>query len=799
MASAVSLAGTNVAAGAAFQRLLSHPVAWLLWLATALGCGVAAVLLPWPALWATVGISVVLLRAVFALFIHDVFAADRVVPDDAPDTEALAYDIVVRLPDRSAVDMAMLAHAAIHSPRGRFFLEELGVDETQAQDIVTQSLSSYQGDVAAFLHKARAAAPALLRSRITPSVVLATLLAEGIGLPLLTIGNVSLQEAQDIVRAGVIAQRIHERDRVLSLSWMLRHLGGVGRSWVQGYTDALDVLTDDLSARLDWKAEPITKLHSAEHDQALSLLATSTHHNLVLLGRDGIGRHALAERICRSLREQERKASKPETRIVLLKTEQLLSGVRSPDQFLLAALTAARSAGTFVLVCPDLPMLLASGSQLLLPVIIKLLQEPGVHVIGIADPAAFHQMREKNPGLQSLFEEIVLAEPTAEECRDALLERSISLAETKKLRITYRAVMTVLQLSQRFLGDRQMPGKAMDVLADTVELAKKSGETTIREEHIREVISSRARVNVNAITGNEKESLQTLEQKLQSRIIGQQEALRAIVHAIKRARMDIGERKRPVGTFLLLGPTGVGKTYTAQVLAEEYFGTGDSFIRIDLNEFATEQSADMLLSAAEKSPLLRHVHDHPSSLVLLDEIEKAHPKVLHLFLQILDEGRLIDKNGETVDFRNALILATSNAGGDYVRSAVTKPDFNAATFRKDLLAHLLDTRVFTPEFVNRFDEVVAFTPLTTDDAQAILSLHIADIAQKLADQRGITLAVDPACIARLLEHGISPEFGARELRRLLADTLETRIADLLLERDWQRGETMTIAVQDLTF
>ena len=799
MPQALSLAGTKVAAGATAERFLRHTATRCVTAALVIVPAVAAFLLPWGWFSATVSAGMALGYGVLLLFVRDVFATDRPVPDEESDREALSHDIAFRLPHFPSVDVEGLLKGALHSQRGAFFLSETGLEQKEVEKHLLEDLAKAPVDANAFLRAARHALPSLFRSRISASVVLYTAFALGLGAELLKRENIAQEDLADIVRAGVLAQEIAQRDKVLSLQWVLRHTGGIGRSWVHGYTGALDSLTEDLSVTLDWKRESVIALHGEERDRALGALSVANHHNVLLLGEPGTGRKTLACHIARALRDMQRKEGRAESRIVLLRIEQMLSSVGSPDQFLLGAIEAARRAGTFVMVCNDLPLLFSSASAELLPVLMRLLQEPSVHLLAVADTVGYHKLRENHPGVAALFEEIEITEPARTEVRDVLLERSIELARCHNMRITYRAVMAVLTYSERFLGDVRMPGKAVSILEDTVALALRSKERTLREEHIREVISARAHVDVSAVGEDERQRLQTLQDRLSARIIGQPEAVESIATALKRSRLDIGERKKPVGTFLLLGPTGVGKTYTAQVLAEEYFGTKECFIRVDLNEYATEASAETLLSSAEESPLLRQIHDYPSSLILLDEIEKAHPKVLHLFLQILDEGRLTDKRGQTVDFRNALILATSNAGASFVREAVTSSAFDRTAFGKNLTAHLLDTKIFSPEFINRFDSVIAFLPLSAADARTILCQHIDAIAEKLSQQRGIVLQVEEACIAELLARGVDAEFGARELRRLLADTVEARIADLLLSKEWQRGETMTVALADLHF
>lgn len=792
------LTGTKVGAGALLERWLRPIAVRATWAAACAALLAAGIAFSWPLL-SVAAAALAVFWFVLRLFLHDTFGVDAPVAAAEDDRETLSHDVAFRISGFPAVTVASLIAAALDSPRGAFFLRELGLDTAEARAALLAEAGARPDDPAGFLAAARAALPRLRRQRVSPSVVLATAFAGGMGAELLHGANASLADVDAVVRAGVLAQTVAERNRPLSLGWMLRHVAGIGRSWAQGYTDALDLLTEDLSVTLDRDEGHVIRLHAEEQRQALDMLLTSTHHNVILIGEPGTGRRTLALHVAAALRETERKAGARETRIVRLRAEQLLSGVRSPDQFLLSALSAAKHAGTFLLVCDDLPLLCSAASQALRPVIARLLQEPTIRVLAVADPASYHALRASDPTIGGLLDALTVQEPPHAQVLDVLFEHSVALERRTRVTATYRAVEAVLAYSERFLGDLRLPGKALAMLDDAVALAVRAGERTVREEHIREVVSARTHVDVRTPGAADRDTLLSLEDRLNARIVGQGEAVRAVVAALKRACMDVGERRRPAGTFLLLGPTGVGKTHTALVLAEEYAGGGDRFVRVDLNEYATQASAESLFAGTDTSPLLRHIHDLPASVVLLDEIEKAHPSVLHQFLQLLDEGRVTDTAGRTHDFRHAVILATSNAGSAFIRSAVAAPDFDPSTFTKRLLEHVLDAGAFTPEFVNRFDAVIAFHPLTPDDAKRVLALMIGDIARKLEQQRGITLTVDEACLSALLERGVSAEFGARELRRLVADTVETLIAERLLAREWARGETLAIAASDLRF
>ena len=272
---------------------------------------------------------------------------------------------------------------------------------------------------------------------------------------------------------------------------------------------------------------------------------------------------------------------------------------------------------------------------------------------------------------------------------------------------------------------------------------------------------------------------------------------------MKRAGADIADRKKPLGTFLFLGPTGVGKTQTAKTLAEKYFGSQDAMIRLDMNEYSAENSVQTIIGSADPvNPsdgfLTKKVQDTPFSLILLDEIEKADKKVLNLFLQILDEGHLIDSQGVKTNFRNTIIIATSNAGAKFITEFIQKnvhPD--KAGFKKALIDELIHNGSYSPEFLNRFDDVVLYYPLTKEETIEVATRMIDSIIQSLEREKGITVVVQTDAIAAIAVKGYSPEFGAREMRRAITDTLENYIADQLLGNGVKRGDTLTVSREDL--
>ena len=482
-----------------------------------------------------------------------------------------------------------------------------------------------------------------------------------------------------------------------------------------------------------------------------------------------------------------------------------------------------------------------------------------LHVIGATTLGEYQKRIEKDPALERRFQPVFVAEPTVEQTVEILRGLRDRLEAHHKVRITEEAIVAAAELSDRYIRGRFLPDKAIDLLdqacarvrirntmpppqvqeaeakikqlereesaavgakdfgrAEEIRLELKGLEERrdraleewkktraksvpeVRTEHVAEIVSRLTGIPVSELTKEEREKLLKMEELLHQRIVGQDEAVRAVAEAVRRARAGLSDPNRPIASFLFLGPTGVGKTELAKALAWILFGDEDAIVRIDMSEYMERHTVSRLVGAPpgyvgyeEGGQLTEAVRRRPYSIVLLDEIEKAHPEVFNILLQVLDDGRLTDSKGRTVDFTNTVIIATSNIGAEIIRDNLRLgPD---ALDYQALKARLLEelSRYFRPEFINRIDEIIVFQALTRDQIHEIVKLQLERVERRLKAQN-ITPKWTEALIDYLADRGYSPQFGARELRRIIQQEVEGLLARKLLAGEIAEGSVVEV-------
>lgn len=714
----------------------------------------------------------------------------------------LSFHMIQHLETKQEITPETLLYAAMESERGVFVLHMIGIESKDIADAWKEH--PRHTDLTTCLQWGLDAASDLGVQVIDSTAMIYAYCKNAPSLQkLLDRHDLSLDDLRPIVRAEVFHNDWIERhSHPLSPASLVRIIGAIGKGWVVGYNTELERLTNDISHHALSHAHDAV-IHTKELDTVFEWFSKGAQKNVLLIGKPGSGRRTLTRNLAAKLRKHELERGISFTDVLQLKTSELLSGSARGDSDLLSALKKGIESGSFVLVIEDLALLLEGSDARIKDILLLLLEAKNIRTIGLMDTTDFHARVKTNPSLNALFSKIPLTDCSDEETMKVLLEEFFLLRRTQNVRITYKALKAIVVLCKRFLARESLPGKAIKTLQECVTKVTGKKDPLITEDIVRDIVSIEARVDVRQMTEGEKLKLLQLELNLQQHIVGHKDAISAIVSSLKRAKLDLQNRQRPMGTFLFLGTTGVGKTEMAKALAEEYFGTQESFIRVDMNEYADEASMHSLIggngkNGFEEGFLTKRVQDRPFSLILLDEIEKAHTSILHLFLQVLDEGTLMDGSGVTTDCKNTIIIATSNAGSRWIlEHPAPTDDPGKARYKQTLIEHIFHERAFSPEFFNRFDDAILFYPPTHDEIKKIAMLMLGGIVRDLNEKRGINMTIESDVLDYLAVRGFHPEFGAREMRRTITQTVENYLANYMLEHTVKRGDEILIRRKDL--
>ncbi|WP_058300164.1 ATP-dependent protease ATP-binding subunit ClpC [Gorillibacterium timonense] len=640
-------------------------------------------------------------------------------------------------------------------------------------------------------------------------------------------------------------------------------------------TPTLDGLARDLTAfAKEGNIDPVIG-RSKEIERVIQVLSRRTKNNPVLIGEPGVGKTAIAEGLAQRIVNNEIPETLREKRVMTLDMGSVVAGTKYRGEFedrLKKIMDEIRQAGNIILFIDELHTLIGAGgaegaidaSNILKPALAR----GELQCIGATTLDEYRKYIEKDAALERRFQPIQVDEPTPEEAIQILHGLRDRYEAHHRVKITDEAIVQAVKLSDRYITDRFLPDKAIDLideagskvrlrsyttppqlkeleskledirkekdaavqsqefekaaaLRDTEQKLKEELEDTRNEwketqgrtdsevtpEDIADVVASWTGIPVRKLAEEETERLLKMESILHERVIGQDEAVRSVSRAIRRARAGLKDVKRPIGSFIFLGPTGVGKTELARALAEAMFGDENAVIRIDMSEYMEKHSTSRLVGAPpgyvgyeEGGQLTEKVRRKPYSVVLLDEVEKAHPEVFNILLQVLEDGRLTDSKGRTVDFRNTLIIMTSNVGADTIKKNSTL-GFTAAddssreynNMKDKVMAEL--KKSFRPEFLNRIDEIIVFHNLDEAHIQEIVSLMAEDLRKRLKEH-DVDFVLTEEAKKFLAKEGYDPAFGARPLRRAIQKHIEDRLSEELLKGNIAKGDSLTIDVKE---
>ncbi len=437
-----------------------------------------------------------------------------------------------------------------------------------------------------------------------------------------------------------------------------------------------------------------------------------------------------------------------------------------------------------------------TGEVNLTHIIQAVLEQAAVRLIFAFRPSDWQKLSAAAPQLTSLLSYQVIGEPPQAETLMALEDQVLSIEAASRTVITYKAIKEAWTLADRYASDQALPGRATNLLIAATKFTDSSLVTAVS---VQQAVEATKGVKVQEGSTLEKDQLLHLEVAIHRRMVNQDQAVKVVADALRRARAGVQDSKRPVGSFLFLGPTGVGKTELARALAAAYFGGAQKLIQLDMTEYATEDAVNRLLSGSldqsVSAPFLDRIRRQPFSVLVFDEIEKAHPKVINLMLQLLEEGRLTDRAGQAVSFSDAIVIATSNAGADAIRQRIETGQ-KLTDFSAQFIDALINRKEFLPELINRFDEIVLFRPLAASELGQIVKLIMAEVNRALA-KRQVKVDLTPGAASWLAAHGNDPRLGARPLRRIIQRSVENVVAKRLLSGALKPGQTAVLDTPEL--
>jgi len=419
-----------------------------------------------------------------------------------------------------------------------------------------------------------------------------------------------------------------------------------------------------------------------------------------------------------------------------------------------------------------------------------------IQLIATADLARYHRLIEPNTSIMQRFERVMLAEP-AEEATLRILEEAAERYERHNpIFFTFPAIEEVMKSAENYLPDGVMPDKALDLLDELVPAMLQRGAHLVKKLDVLSFIREKTHIPVGDITDAERERLLRIEELMRGLVIGQEKAIQVVSDALRRSRAGVRNQQRPIGAFLFLGPTGVGKTETAKALATVFFSDENAMRRIDMSEYQGDDGLDRMIGSMDGAPgtLPVILREQPYGVILLDEFEKTNPRVLDLFLQVFDEGIFHDAQGKKVNARNSIFIATSNAGAQEIRAAMQRGE-DITNAEKSIIDSIIASGKFKPELLNRFDGIVLFRPLSVDDYRRIARLMLEKLRKRLRET-GVNFVINDVVVEAVMYHGVDPDFGARPMVRAVQEVIERRVAEKIIQGKLAQGSTLEFTRED---
>ena len=575
----------------------------------------------------------------------------------------------------------------------------------------------------------------------------------------------------------------------------------MNRAWTARPTPELDRYSVDFTDLAREQEIGFLIGHDVEYDRMVDILSRISKPNVILVGEPGTGKETMVSHLASQLVKDKVPNSLFDKRLISLSVGNLISGA-SPEQIsarVNKVVGEIISAGNIILYIPDIHNLSKTSGQQYLSaadILIPVITSDAFPIVGATYPREFKELIEPQSDFFNAFEIIRVDEISEADAIKLLTYDSVILESQYKTIISFGAIKQTVALAHKYFRQKLLPSSAEELLKEALADASQRGDKILQADDITAIAERKTNIPIHQATKKEAEKLLNLESIIHQRLIDQEEAVKFVCQALREYRSGLSRKGGPIAVFLFVGPTGVGKTELAKILAKIQFGSENMMLRFDMSEYQDKQSIFRFIGSPDgkiAGSLTEAVIQKPYCLILLDEFEKAYPDILNLFLQVFDDGRLTDNLGRTIDFTNTIIIATSNAHSEFIKTHL-EAHTSFETITEELKKKLTD--YFKPELLNRFSDIIVFKTLSPSDIETIAKLQLQDLSQTLSEVQGINLVFDSQAIKKIAELGYDPVFGARPLRGVISEKIRSVLAEKILKGEINKGSTVKVTLEN---